>query len=130
MKTLNLLVILFLFIYGSGSVAGQRQSIPDYPIPSTNIVVYGLADFANQPSILPKVIEEKRQVHIHLTSVEQDQPDCQAMVWVYSLDGLTVLGPFTAVCGLTLDVDIDNRDWGVLVDSDIKVIVDVWFTEE
>jgi hypothetical protein len=127
MKTKQFLV-LCLLIFGFTSVFGQHGSFPVYPIPSTNVVVDGYADFANPTSPAPLIILEKRQVHIHVLTVSLNQPDCQATVWVYSLDGTTVLGPFTVLCGQTIDVDIDNRDWGVLVDSEAKIEVDVWFT--
>lgn len=51
---------------------------------------------------------------------------CTATVWVYSLDQTTVLGPYTVTCGQTLSVPIDERQWGVLVESEEEVIVDVW----
>ncbi|RLD45222.1 MAG: hypothetical protein DRI89_01670 [Bacteroidetes bacterium] len=36
-----------------------------------------------------------------------------AEVEIYSLDGIDVLGPFTVTEGVVLEVDIDNREWGV-----------------
>ena len=68
-------------------------------------------------------------MQIQVTS--QKTPDtttCQATVWVYSLDHTTVLGPYTVLCGETLTVDIDDRDWGTLVESDVPVVVSVWIT--
>ncbi len=126
MKTLNFLVI-FLLLLGSVSAVGQHETIPVYPIPSMNVVVYGLAAFENNVITVPNNLKEKRQVHIHFISIP-GLPDCEATVWVYSLDGTTVLGPFTVSCGQTLDVDIDEREWGVMVDSDVKCIVDVWIS--
>ena len=56
-----------------------------------NVVVDGFADFANTTSPAPLINLEKRQVHIHVLAVSINQPDCQSIVWVYSLDGTTVL---------------------------------------
>jgi hypothetical protein len=71
---------------------------------------------------------EKREVNVHIRSAISD-PNCQAMVWVYSLDQTTVLGPFTVNCGETLTIAIDDGEWGVLVESDEEIIVDVWFSQ-
>lgn len=63
-------------------------------------------------------------VNVVVTSV--GTKNCTATVWVYSLDQTTVLGPYTVTCGQTLSVPIDERQWGVLVESEEEVIVDVW----
>lgn len=129
MKTKNFIVLCLLF-FGLAPVFGQHQDIPVYPIPSYNVCVYGLAEFSNQLKTPCENTDGKRQVHVHLDPVSSGYPDCEATVWVYSLDEITVLGPFTVDCGQTLDVEIDERDWGVLVNSEEKLIVDVWFSEE
>jgi len=55
---------------------------------------------------------------------------CQATVWVYSLDGETILGPYTVNGGDVLSVPIDDRDWGVLVSTDDDITVDVWIESD
>lgn len=127
MKTINVLVIL-LILFATGSAFGQHQTIPVYPIPSTNVGVDGLAEFENLLPTLQNNNKEKRRVHVHFISAIPEQTDCEATVLVYSLDGTSILGPFIVSCGQTLDVNIDERDWGVMVDSDIKLIVDVWIS--
>ena len=127
MKTINVLVIL-LILFGTGSTYGQHQTIPVYPIPSTNVGVDGLADFENLMSSVQNNSKELRKVHIHFIAGSPEPQGCEATVVVYSLDGTTFLGPFTVSCGQTLDVNIDDRNWGVMVDSDVKVIVDVWIS--
>jgi len=49
-----------------------------------------------------------------------------ATVWIYSLDGLDILGPYYLACGNTLEVEIDDREWGALVESDMDINVSVW----
>ena len=49
-----------------------------------------------------------------------------ATVWIYSIDGLDILGPYYVTCGNTLEVEIDDREWGALVESDMDINVSVW----
>jgi hypothetical protein len=65
---------------------------------------------------------------MHLKSSSVGYTNCEATVWVYNLDQNTVLGPYTVNCGETLTVEIDEREWGVLVESEEGVIVDVWYS--
>jgi hypothetical protein len=52
-----------------------------------------------------------------------------ATVWVYSLDLQDIIGPYTVYGGETIYVDIDEREWGVIVQSEDHVEVDVWIEE-
>jgi len=36
------------------------------------------------------------------------------------------LGPYLVQCGETLTVEIDEREWGVLVETGSETLVDVW----
>jgi len=58
------------------------------------------------------------------------QDSCQATVWIYSLDEQDILGPYNVSCEELLSVEIDERDWGVVVQSEYHVYVDVWIEEE
>jgi hypothetical protein len=49
-----------------------------------------------------------------------------AIAWIYSLDGLDVLGPYTIYAGETLSVPIDDREWGVIIQTSFEIQVDVW----
>lgn len=122
-KILWISVILITFF---GLICGYGQTIPVYPIPSANVKVNGNAIFQeNYTNLHPKQTRERREVHVRITSASGSH-QCQAMVWVYSLDHTTLLGPFIVNCGETLTVEIDEREWGVLVESEEDVIVDVW----
>ena len=126
MKT-SILLTLILSVVCLYSV--KSQNIPTYPIPSYNIVVNGLADFKNKISHgeFSNSPMEKRDANVHLKSGSIGNPDCSATVWLYSLDQTTILGPYDVACGETLRVEVDEREWGVIVQSDSEVIVDVWF---
>ena len=126
MKKIFYVSVILITVFGF--LQGLSQNIPTYPIPSYNIRVIGNANFQeNYRDCNSDQILEKREVNVHIRSAISD-PNCQATVWVYSLDQTTVLGPFTVNCGETLTVAIDDGEWGVLVESDEEIIVDVWFS--
>jgi hypothetical protein len=121
-KTLSFMI--FWLILGLYSVLGQN--IPVYPIPSYNVKVDGYVDFSQQHTVLKNNSKQKKDVIIHLKSGSTENTGCQATVWIYSLDQTSILGPFIMNCGETLVVGIDDREWGVLVNSEDDVIIDVW----
>lgn len=122
----NLLIALVLFVICLPSA--KSQNLPTYPIPSYNIPIDGAANFRNTLTIKDtcKNNKEKRDAYIHLKSALIGNPDCRATVWLYTLDQSTILGPYGVACGSTLMVPIDEREWGIIVQSDSEVIVDVW----
>ena len=126
MKNTFGLLILFLFIAISGL---NGQTVPTYPIPSYNITVNGYANFANIHSNPENNTKGRRDVTIRLNSGPVTDTNCVATVWVYRIDQSAVLGPYTVHCGETLVVAIDDGEWGVLVESEEVVIVDVWFSQ-
>ena len=76
----------------------------------------------SQISIRPA---EKRVLDVQVKSTSS-LSECQATVWVYSLDLTTVLGPYTVSCSQPLQVEIDERDWGVYVSTEQNLLVSVW----
>lgn len=107
------------------------QTVRPWPIPSYNIPVLGMALFQeNHPASVGNT-EGKRRIHIQVSS--QKTPDTlahSATVWVYSLDHATLYGPYTVFVGTTLTVDIDDREWGVMVEADEPLVISVWITLE
>jgi uncharacterized membrane protein len=125
MKTSLLMAILMVFLLtGLDSYA---QSIPTYPIPSYNILVNGYANFRDNYVTRSNPTKAKQELHVQVRTANGSQ-NCQATVWIYSLDQTTVFGPYTVTCGQTLTIPIDEREWGVLIESEEDVIVDVWKT--
>lgn len=111
-----------------GFNCAYSQGIPTYPIPSYNVKVNSYANFREKntgPN--SKDTKERRRVYVQIKSVSGTR-GCQATVWIYSLDYTTVLGPFTVACGETHSEDIDEREWGVLVESEDEIIVNVWIS--
>ncbi|MDD4604383.1 MAG: hypothetical protein PHF97_11340 [Bacteroidales bacterium] len=121
MKNILLLSIIFLLTGFSGLKAQN-------PIPSFQIPVHYHADFQEKSTgtISMDNGREKRNVIIRTTREISKITPCTATVWVYSLDGMTIYGPYITYSGVDLIVEIDDREWGVLVESDDLVIVDVW----
>ena len=95
------------------------------PIPSYNFPVYQRANF--QENLGPTRAKKKVNVAAQCGSVKT--MTCSATVWIYSLDMQTIYGPFTLYGGQTLTLEVDGREWGVFVESDDHVIVDVWIEE-
>jgi len=54
---------------------------------------------------------------------------CPAQIWIFSLDRLDILGPYTLNPGETLIVEIDEREWGVTSESACQVTLSVWIEE-
>jgi hypothetical protein len=125
---MNRIIGLLIFWTVSASTGIVGQNIPNYPIPSYHISDNGYANFNNLHSNKGGRTMGEKQVNIHLKSGSAGNTNCEATVWVYNLDQNTVLGPYTVNCGETLNVEIDDREWGVLVETDEEVIVDVWYS--
>ena len=111
-------LILFLFGLGITLVSGQN------PIPSYNVPVYHYANFQEQLKGSSTCYNNRGKSGIVIRA--NGAMSSIAIVYVYSLDMQDVLGPFTIYGGETLTVPIDSREWGVLVESDDHISVDVW----
>jgi hypothetical protein len=99
-----------------------------YPIPSYNIDVTSKATFEqqrNQGLIAPLTIG-KKDINIsgHIPSVPSGIP-C-AVVWLYTLDKLEILGPYELDNDEVLQVPVDERDWGVYIEVSMELSADVW----
>ena len=124
MKRTCFVIMFFLLIFVQ---AGFSQTIKPYPIPSYDIQVNGMAVFQE-----PAVSEDdsplgRRKIHVQVICQKNlDTLSNMATVWIYSIDGLDILGPYYVTCGNTLEVEIDDREWGALVESDMDINVSVW----
>jgi hypothetical protein len=121
----KMLFSALIVIMITGSMSGQ--STRPYPIPSYGIQVDGFALFCESGNPgNPDPSKAKKDGIIKIYPSNPEVTTCSATVWWYSLDGLDVLGPFTVLCGETLVTAIDERAWGVLVQSNDDIVVDVW----
>lgn len=102
-----------------------------YPIPSYNVPVSYRACFEESTTNEnPQTTSRgKRMMKIQSSCSGVNATICEAKGWVYSLDGLTVLGPFTLGCNETISVEIDEREWGVLIETDCDMNISVWIEE-
>ena len=130
MKKVILISALFIAIFGC--IQTYAQGIPIYPIPSFDINVNGYADFReNRQSESLLQTEGKRVINVEVnTPFGRGDENCQARIWVYSLDNTTVLGPYMVESSEPLSVLIDGREWGVLVATDDELIVSVWIDSQ
>lgn len=113
------------FVLAIISVSLFSQNVPVYPIPSFNVPITGIASFIpshGENLALSGSTREKRSQNITIHGATGSY----AIVWIYSLDGLDVLGPYTVYAGETLSVPIDDREWGVIIQTSFEIQVDVW----
>jgi len=134
----KLLVVVLLFLF-----CGSKQAFSQYPIPSYNVNVICKATFQesqgstgvsllnrnNNGQVGAPMAKREMDIRVNCSGVSPNGT-CQATVWVYSLDGQTILGPYTVNGGDVLSVPIDDRDWGVLVITDDDITVDVWIESD
>ncbi|MEI6683246.1 MAG: hypothetical protein WCO44_11490 [Bacteroidota bacterium] len=124
MKKIILLSVFLITLTGFTRL--HSQSLPFYPIPSSVVTVDGAAVFREEARpMVGNPTKEKRVVNVEVKAAGPTG-NCTTTVWVYSLDHTSVLGPFSVGCGETLTVGIDEREWGVLVESDDNILVNVW----
>ena len=108
-------------------VFGEFQNVfAQYPIPSNNVSVRERANFQeSQPE------RGKRKINVWVQCNGSGfVGTCQATVWIYSLDGQTVFGPYTVYGGETLTIPIDDREWGVYIQTNNNITVDVWTSSD
>ena len=114
---------LTIVIFWLGIISISAQN----PIPSYNVPVYNHANFQEQnKSFNANLLNRgKRAVNVKVVGGISSM----ATIYIYSLDYQNILGPFIVNGGETLTIDIDSREWGVLVNSEDHVTVDVWIDE-
>ncbi len=119
--------IFFLSIV-MGLLTGKGFAVN--PIPSYGVLVHEYANFQEQSkSFGTGKLDRGKKTMVVRSICGGTKDQCNCTVWVYTLDGQTVLGPFYLVGSDIVYVDIDEREWGVLVQSNDKVVIDVWIEE-
>ena len=101
-----------------------------YPIPSYDVPVYHHSTFyeKEESRTAKGNFKGQKRMCIRITH-GTNKVSFYAQVWVFTLDLKTVLGPYTATCDTTLYVNIDDQQWGVRVESDDHIMVDVWIDD-
>lgn len=102
--------------------------IAQYSIPSFNVELNqtNLSFIGDDEPVINSAEERKINVEVEDGYVNQAS---FAVIYIYSIDGTTELGPYTISEGNTLEVTIDKRDWGLRVndyleDCELSVWID------
>ena len=118
-------LICFLMILALGAGIHVQAS---KPIPSFKAKISNAANFqekntgCNAP--MSGDLKGKRSMIIMANVVGPAKTP--VIIWVYSLDLTTVLGPFVIFGDGQITVPVDDRDWGVIVQCTDKVEVSVY----
>lgn len=118
-------LILFLIFGFSGIFSAYAQ----FPIPSYNTVVDNRATFTEQTKNLKSFENIDSQRVLKVKRASNKTPGDDVVFYACSLDGQTTLGPYNIAPGETISVDIDQRDWGIVVFASVEVVLDVWITD-
>jgi len=120
MKQLKVILIIAMLL----STGLSGQNIPTYPIPSYNVPIVNYGNFVPALVLARNPTKAKKEVNVTI----HGSMGAYASVEVYSLDGFDVLGPYIVYAGDTLTVEIDEREWGVMIWSSFNIEADVWFS--
>ncbi len=127
MKKYVILTLVGIFCLMINGLFGQH--LTPFPIPSYNVNTNGNAIFEEQLPTTVTNTEAKRRMNVIVICHRLTLFPCYIQVMLYSLDGLDILGPYNPACGELLTVDIDEREWGVWVQTDCDVEVSVWASD-
>ncbi len=116
-------ILLFLLLSAAFCPAWGQNPIPSFDVP-----VYPSATFmeSSPNTYVPDQVLEKRVIHVVVSGATSSM----AIVYIYSLDSVTVYGPYNLYGGQSVQEEIDEREWGVSVTSEDEMYVDVWIEEE
>lgn len=112
-KKESILAFLVLLILLPFSSLKAQYGIPSFSVELTEVNTTFEEDVSGNPFIRILSMEERQMV----VDVEDENPNqtTWAIVYVYSIDGLDELGPYTVYEGTPLQVPVDDREWGVRV---------------
>jgi hypothetical protein len=104
------------------------QAMAQYPIPSYNVGVIQQAYFEEQGNnmVINPIPQAKREVNIQTQCLAISTHSPCAEVWVFSLDGQDLLGPYYIDNNDILSVPIDDRLWGVYLVATYELNASVW----
>ena len=119
MKTLfAFLVVVFL---GTTMPLQAARPIPSYKAPVTH-----RANFEEKHHKDGDKMDPKGKRNMIIVSNVIGPAKLPMTIWVYSLDGKEILGPYTIIGSGELVVPIDGRPWGIVVEFEGKATVSVW----
>jgi len=99
------------------------------PIPSYNVPIFRQQTFVEKRTSQDPSPKGKRDMNVKSTVTSTNKPTpTLVVVYIFSMDGRDVMGPYTLVNNQTLTVTVDEREWGVYAVSDDHVELSVWYT--
>jgi hypothetical protein len=117
-------LISFLMILTLGAGIHLQAS---KPIPSYNAKVSGSETFVenhqSNGNSAPDWVGKREMVIVAQVSGPVGTP---VNIWVYSLDLQDILGPYILYDRGSITVEIDDRNWGVLIQCEYNVTVSIW----
>lgn len=124
-KLISILMILF---FGAGIHLQASKPIPSFKTQISNVANFQEKHQGTDYSNLNPDPKGKRNMIIVAQGIGPAKGPIT--IWVYSLDMQDVLGPFTIDGSGTITVQIDDRDWGTIIQCDGKCMVSVWTDDE
>jgi hypothetical protein len=123
MKKFILLSFIALYVSLSGAVA---QNPVVNPIPSFNFPMNEPTAVFHETKINTNSGKEKRDMDVVVNTRSTYNLPVFAIVFVFRLNPIRILGPYIIFPDAQLTVPIDQGKWGVLVKCNAPVDVSVW----
>ena len=119
--------ITFLMILTLGAVISLQAS---KPIPSYNAQIQKANFEENHQASANQNFGEKGRRYMMVMSQVAGPSKTPIFIWVYSLDGVDIQGPFIVYGSGEISAPIDGREWGAVVQCTDKIIVSVWTADQ
>jgi hypothetical protein len=122
-------LICFLMILALGAGIHVNAS---KPIPSFKEKIYNVANFQekNQGGNAPMSGDLKGKRAMIIVANVVGPAKTPVIIWVYSLDLTSILGPFVIFGDGQISVPVDDRNWGTVVQCTDKVEVSVYSEDQ
>jgi len=121
----KIIIFLMILTLGAGISLQASRPIPSYKTKITS------ANFQekHQSTDNSNFGQKGRRYMMVIAQVSGPSKD-PIFIWVYSLDGRNVQGPFILFGGGEISAPIDDRDWGSIIQCANKCTVSVWTAAE
>ena len=122
------LFFVFTFVLIAGLARINAQVVPPtvvHPIPSFNYAMNESSAYFHETKGINNN-REKRDMDVVVNTRSTIGIPSFAMVFVFKLSPMKILGPYFVLPGQQLTVPIDNARWGVLVSANFEADVSVW----
>jgi hypothetical protein len=117
----RVVVFILVLLLSTGAHLQASKPIPSYKQPVSRLANFTEKHHNNDSKSDPK--GKRYMVVVAQVAGPSREP---VVIWVYSLDGQDISGPFMIIDSGEITVPIDNRLWGVLVECEEKTVVSVY----